>query len=348
MYAKQINIKDVTIKDYWDQDGNAGTITGTFKTYADKLNLTNVKVGTLSIRDGDFISDVTIDSSEIANIEVDGNVDIKDTEARIIRLGDGTKYKLQNVTTYDININRAGDLDDEMSNIDLDNVTVNNLATVYISSGTIDDSSINSLFYAKGTLDIKNSSGKVLSIAEGPLGPTTVNIYNPKDTNLSYRKITNENQMSEITTKNDIYENEGWINTYGVIAAYGANAEINIFFDENKIIKVNDKIDFTTLFKTINSSDKLTYKVNDTSIAKMEGNNIVGLKEGSTKVVATSENGVVTYTLNLTVDKSTIMDKMNVKVPITGKSIKLWMIILAGVLFGVIGTCVFMLIQRKK
>lgn len=348
MYAKQINIKDVTIKDYWDQDGNAGTITGTFKTYADKLNLTNVKVGALSISEGEFISNVTIDSSEIANIAVNGNVDIKDTEARLIRLANGTKYKLQNVTTYDMNINRAGGTDDEMSNIDFDNVTVNNLAAVFMSNGTIDDSSINSLFYAMGTLDIKNSSGKVLAGADGEMTPTVVNIYNTKNTSLDYQKVTNDNQMSEITTDDDLFNNEAWKHTYSVVALEGANAEINIFFDGTKTIKVNDKLDFSTLFNTIKSGDKLTYKVDDTSVAKMDGNNIVGLKEGTTKITATSENGAVNYILNLTVEKATIMDKMNVDVPITGKSIKLWMIILAGVLFGVIGVAVYMLIRRKK
>ena len=247
-----------------------------------------------------------------------------------------------------MNINRSGGTDDEMSNIDFDNVTVNNFAAVFMSNGTIDDSSINSLFYVMGTLDIKNSSGKVLAGADGEMTPTVVNIYNTKNTSLDYQKVTNDNQMSEITTDDDLFNNEAWKHTYSVVALEGANAEINIFFDGTKTIKVDDKLDFSSLFNTIKSGDKLTYKVDNTSVAKMDGNNIVGLKEGTTKITATSENGAVNYTLNLTVEKATIIDKMNVDVPITGKSIKLWMILLAGVLFGVIGVAVYMLIRRKK
>ena len=40
-------------------------------------------------------------------------------------------------------IQGAGGTDDEMSNIDFDNVTVNNFAAVFMSNGTIDDSNIN-------------------------------------------------------------------------------------------------------------------------------------------------------------------------------------------------------------
>ncbi len=348
MYAKEININDFIVKDYWVDEGAAGYYTGTLSPYANNVKLKNVKVGSVLLNNGNASPNLAVESSEIFNISLQGNIDVKDTKVSRIGVSSGTEYKLKNVTANRIDMNSAGSANDPDSNIDFDNLNVDGFFQLNSAKGNINNSKIGGLGATEVTLDLNNHTGKIINIASGK--NSTINVYNPKNDKIDYHKINSENQTNELFTNiSEAEDPNSWIYTYADInMKSNVNAQINIFFDGTKTIKVNDKLDFSTLFNTIKSGDKLTYKVDDTSVAKMDGNNIVGLKEGTTKITATSENGAVNYTLNLTVEKATIIDKMNVDVPITGKSIKLWMILLAGVLFGVIGVAVYMLIRRKK
>ena len=74
-------------------------------------------------------------------------------------------------------------------------------------------------------------------------------------------------------------------------------------------------------------------------------------KVGKTKLILNADEEHFLYNINLVVEKETIpekIDKMTIKVPITGSKVKAWILIVGGILLGIVGICVYMLIKRKK
>ena len=86
------------------------------------------------------------------------------------------------------------------------------------------------------------------------------------------------------------------------------------------------------------------WEISNPSVAKVVNGEIISLSKGETDIIAII-NGVK-YVYHLTVS-DTLVSK-EIKVPITGKSIKLWIVIVTILLFGVIGVCSYMLIKSRK
>ena len=81
----------------------------------------------------------------------------------------------------------------------------------------------------------------------------------------------------------------------------------------------------------------IEWKSENESIVKLENGVIVPVSAGNVDLVGTRGNDI--YTIHLTVEKETIpekIDKMTIKVPITGSKVKAWVVVIGALLLGVI------------
>ena len=193
---------------------------------------------------------------------------------------------------------------------------------------------------------------------------SSANIYNSKFKSIKYKEIPNIYELGEDEMEamyyafmidklsNDIYEYDIYnINARNPQTDEYTEVETNIFFDKELNIKPNDKVNLAEYLDYYTEDKEIEYTIEDESIAKIENKELTALKEGSTKVTVTTDEGHVVYRINLVVEKETIpekIDKMTIKVPITGSKLKLWVLIVGGILLGIVGICASMLIKRKK
>ena len=105
------------------------------------------------------------------------------------------------------------------------------------------------------------------------------------------------------------------------------------------------KITLNSVFKDldISSLSDDVWEISNPKVAKVVNGEIISLSKGETDIVATI-NGVK-YVYHLTVS-DTLVSK-EIKVPITGKNIKLWIIVVTILLLSVIGACSYILIKKK-
>ena len=135
----------------------------------------------------------------------------------------------------------------------------------------------------------------------------------------------------------------------------------NIFIKQeiSKAIKTNTNIsefegEFVNTYEDSIGYDDIKdlpieWKSENESIAKLDNGVIIPVNPGSVDLVGTRGNDI--YTIHLTVEKETIpekIDKMTIKVPITGSKIKAWVVIISILLLGIICVCVYMLIKKRK
>ena len=242
---------------------------------------------------------------------------------------------------------------------DIDETSKNNLKALLLAGNfKIENMNFGDivLIPAAGTIKIYNSQiGKILDYPM--LGNITTNVYNSKFNSLKYVNITS----SEDTTINefnqflssldssllnyDIYDIDS-INMGGQ-----TKSTTTINFDKEANLKLSDKLNLVEYLDYYTEDKEIEYTIEDESIAKIDNKELIGLKEGSTKVTVTTDDGHVVYNINLVVEKETIpekIDSMTIKVPITGSKVKAWVVLVSALLLVIIGVCSYMLIRRKK
>ena len=124
-----------------------------------------------------------------------------------------------------------------------------------------------------------------------------------------------------------------------------------IYFDKEAKLKPGDTLNLVNYLDYYTEDKEIEYTIDDKNIAKIENKELSALKEGSTKVTVTTDDGHVIYRINLVVEKESIpekIDKMTIKVPITGSKIKAWVVIVSALLLAVTLVCSYMLIKRRK
>ena len=219
-------------------------------------------------------------------------------------------------------------------------------------------------------MDLSNSviqfTGNKLDVYDSKLGvimsaPTNgdinVNIYNSKFNLLKHKNITT---MEEYTQ--EIYPNGYSIKkledfNYSLFdlnipdGVFAGTANTTAYFDKEVKLKPSDKLNLAEFLDYYTEDKDMEYTIEDESIAKIENKELSALKEGSTKVTVTTDEGHVVYNINLVVEKETIpekIDKMTIKVPITGSKIKVWIVVVSAMLLGIVGVCIGMLVKNKK
>ena len=116
--------------------------------------------------------------------------------------------------------------------------------------------------------------------------------------------------------------------------------------NEKKIrMAPSTKITLNSVFKDldISSLSDDVWEISNPKVAKVVNGEIISLSKGETDIVATI-NGVK-YVYHLTVSDTLVSKEVNV--PITGKNIKLWIIVVTILLLSVIGACSYILIKKK-
>ena len=209
---------------------------------------------------------------------------------------------------------------------------------------------------AAGKVEVHNS--KILAVMSFPeQGDVTANIYNSSFDKLKYKNLTTmEEYMNELIDPNtyklkDVNDLNYRRYDINIPDAGLRGTNTTVYFDKEATVKAGNKLDLSSYLDYYTEDKEIEYTIEDESIAKIENKELIGLKEGNTIVTVTTDEGHVIYRINLVVEKESIpekIDKMTIKVPITGSKIKLWVLIVGGVLLGIVGTCVCMLIKRKK
>ncbi len=246
---------------------------------------------------------------------------------------------------------------------DIDEMSLNSLKTLLLLGNfKIEnmDLSNNVLMPIGGTINVYNSNlNKVFNFSEARINITT-NIYNSKFNSLKYVNIASEEddaveEYERFLTSNlldssvlisyDIYDLDK--------ALYNEQlgTYTTVYFDKEAKLKPSEKLNLVDYLDYYTEDKEIEYTIEDESIARMENKELTALKEGSTKVTVTTDEGHVIYRINLVVEKETIpekIDKMTIKVPITGSKVKAWVVVVSVLLLAVIGVCSYMLIKRKK
>ena len=141
----------------------------------------------------------------------------------------------------------------------------------------------------------------------------------------------------------------------------------NIFYyqETNKTIKVETNIsdyesEFVNTYENSEDYDEIkdlpiSWTSENESVATIKDGKIIPGNAGNTDLIGKRGNDI--YTIHLTVEKETLPEKINnvinntlekktIKVPITGKVVKLWVVIVGALSLIVIGVCTILLIKK--
>ena len=240
---------------------------------------------------------------------------------------------------------------DEMCSLEINNVKV--------------DSGIGFLLN-NVNVNIKNLDTNILSIQTGN---QDIGISGASNTSIIDSKITKIVNASTGTSNGtiNVYSSDVKVDKYismpleeledfleyDIMDIYGEEATANTYvhFEEKRTLKPGENLNFLEIFKNLNQDKNISYSIDNKKVAKIESNTVTALKDGTTNVIGTTDEGHIIYTIRLTVEKESLpekIDKMTIKVPITGSKIKAWVVVVSVILLAVIGTCSYMLIRRKK
>ena len=173
-------------------------------------------------------------------------------------------------------------------------------------------------------------------------------------------------QIDDLQNKlkqNSLIEMEVTPSLYNYGISRDANNVLYYYQEKNKTIKEDTNIseiekEFVNTYEDSYGyddikDDAIVWTSTDESIVKIENGIVKVLKSGNVDLTANKGNDY--YTMHLTVEKPTIAEKITntiekktIKVPITGKEVKAWIIVVSVVLLAVIGISTSMLIKRKK
>ena len=240
--------------------------------------------------------------------------------------------------------------------LETDNISFNNIKTL-MTMGNIKIENMNfvnkAIVNGGGLLTINNSQlGKVLNYP-AMLFPKT-DIYNSTFESLRYVNVTNE--VDGYNEYRDFFQSDGF-NPSSLVSydVYEFNSptygKITVYFDKEFEINPGEEIDLNNALDYYTSGKAIDYKINNEDIAKIENMKLKGLTGGKTRLTITTDDGHIVYRIWLKVKKEKVankISKMVVKIPITGKKIKVWVVVVSILLLGVIGVCSYMLIKRKK
>ena len=239
----------------------------------------------------------------------------------------------------------------EKSSIEINNVKIDSGIFFLLNNvnANIKNLDTNVLYTQTGNYDVGVGGTSNISIIDSKISKignmsivksnSTINVYS-SDVNVDKYISLPAEELDDFSEYDimDVADDESIANTY-------------VHFDIKRNIKPMESFNFLDLFKNIKEDKNITYAVDNNDIAKVENNIVTALKEGTTNVVGTTDDGHIIYTINLVVEKETIpekIDKMTIKVPITGSVVKEWVIGLIVLIVGVIGMCSYILIKRKK
>ena len=182
-----------------------------------------------------------------------------------------------------------------------------------------------------------------------------IDIYNSQFNSLRYVNIKSQEESSFEEWNNFIEYGDKSVLTFDIydvnIDVYDAHTHTTIHFDKEAKLKPRDKLNLVDYLDYYTEDKEIEYTIEDESIAKIENKELIGLKEGSTNVTVTTDDGHVVYYINLAVEKETIpekIDKMTIKVPITGSKIKAWVVAVSVILVGVALVCSYIFVKNIK
>ena len=348
----------VSIGDYSNMV-NSVTINGNSYNF-NKMNI-YLFSKTIEINDCNNVIHLTGNNSEKINIKnsniyqvdylsIDSNGQIKSKEINLKDVLDIDEESQNNIIFFEF----AGN--GKIETMDLGSTTIGLLG------GTINiyNSHLERIFnyseYGSITTNITNCNiGHILNSTEQE--NIITNIYNSKFNSLKYANITSVEDpiMNEVTRfaesnnpnlvklNYDIYD----VN----IDEDNLHTNTTVYFDKEVKLKPGNKLNLVSYLDYYTEDKEIEYTIEDESITKIENKELIALKEGNTKVTVTTDEGHVVYNINLSVEKETIpekIDKMTIKVPITGSKIKAWVVVVSAMLLGIIGGCIYMLVKKKK
>ena len=196
----------------------------------------------------------------------------------------------------------------------IDEISLNNLKALALR-GNIKIENLDlkriSLMPFGGTINIYNSKiDKVVNVPESE--NVTTNIHNSKFKTLKYVNILSSDDPayneyyqfvdtfpidSSILT-NDIYDIDG------TLLGIQGRSNTTVYFDKETKLKLGDKLNLVDYLDYYTEDKEIEYTIEDESIAKIENKELISLKEGTTKVTITTDEGHVVYRINLTVISS--------------------------------------------
>ncbi len=340
--------KDIVINVNSDRNSSFGidygtipksiTINGNYHDFTDfDFNLSGKKIEINNCRNldklgFDNVEKVTIKNSNINYIYYllfDNNGQIILSEGNLSNILNIDEYSLSNLKYLFI-----------VGNIKIENMNLSN-TTLLVNGGKVNiyNTKLNKIFNL-----VQNEN-------------INISIYNSIFKNLKYTNITSEEDKAyneyvqfylsnySSVLSNDIYDVD--------LTNFGGETKstTTVYFDKEAKLKLDDKLNLVNYLDYYTDDKEIEYTIEDESIAKIENKELTALKEGSTKVTVTTDEGHVVYNINLVVEKETLpekIDKMTIKVPITGSKIRVWVVIVSVILLAVILLCSYMLIKRKK
>ena len=267
------------------------------------------------------------------------------------------KIKLENSDISQLLIlyldNSTGSISQEEKDLskilEIDEISNNNLLLALVGNIKIENMDLKNYIIALlgGTLNISNSEiGKTLSVPQS--GFTTINIYNSKFNSLKYKNFSSFNEYSEAFNDEDSFSSLEY-DIYDVMAP--SYSKTTVYFDKEFEINSGEEIDLKSVLDYFPEDEEITYLIDDDDVASIDNLKLKGLSSGKTYIEITTGSGLLVYRVMLKVGEDNLaeqIDRMTVRVPITGSKIKAWVLVISLILLTLIGICTYILINRRK
>lgn len=308
-------------------NGNNFTVNGFgFQTYVDNT----------------FIKDLKSNDQSYSMINNPKKITVKNSSIPImgiVLLNDNYTIKSEEVNLNDV--------------LEIDETSLNKLKFFELAGNVrIDKMNLKDILVMQmgGTLNVYDSEiGKIFSFPQVAFVET--NIYNSKFNTLKYKNL---NSVTELENSYETYmQNYDLSSLEYDIYDYNAPSysKTTVYFDKEFKIDTGEEIDLKNALDYFPEDEEITYLIDDDDIASIDNLKLKGLSEGKTYIEITASNGLLVYRVSLKVGEDNLpeqIDKITVRVPITGSKVKIWVLVISIILLTIIGMCTYILINRRK
>ena len=201
----------------------------------------------------------------------------------------------------------------------------------------------NGLFFINSNVNIYDSNIVKIVNYHDLSNASNFNIYNSKLNGILYANPNTDDEAQRVLGEN-FEERDPSTWHFNILDIH---ADTYVHFDDTITLKPGETIDLKDKFGFDNDD---LWSLED-NIGDINGNILTATKVGKTKLILNADEEHFLYNINLVVEKETIpekIDKMTIKVPITGSKVKVWVVVVSILLLVVTLVCSYLLIKNKK
>ena len=258
----------------------------------------------------DFSVSTSANNVIIKNVKTTQNATLSSYNAKKLII-ENSEIQTVSLLYFNLNTGQMNTQEVKLNQVlEMDEKSTSNLQILsFLGNAIIDNMNFSKclLYITGGTCNIYNSKiNKILSVPM--MKNIEINIYNSEFNSLKFKKLTSldewDNERQKYYTSHDLSTLNYDIYSLNIEELGGQTKSITtVYFDKEAKLKPDDKLNLVNYLDYYTEDKEIEYTIEDESIAKIENKELIGLKEGSTNVTVTTDEGHVIYRINLVVEK---------------------------------------------